>query len=1415
MAVQKVSTLAIGSVQFRAPYCWEDLDITEDYMKVLLSRDEYAPVLSAKPANTTVTYTDPATGIAAYFHEGQCAIYADSNLPDGYGLCIAKKITYNASNVPTSVIWLDTSISKANVEGLLTGTISTHTHTFASLVSKPTTLSGYGITDAVTINTAQTISGAKTFSTALTAASLKKSGGTATQFLMADGSVATKKVASSVSTVDWTNNATHDLIIPTMSFMAYWNGAYKESSSNLAYCTKGAFGTMATKNAADYLTKTEITNAYQPKGSYLTAITKAQVESVLTGNITTHTHSQYLTAHQSLANYVTLNGAQTISGRKSFSSNVVLKGIEYQGAKAAYTMISFIDNTVDGYGNGIAIGGGGTTIIGGGESADTLKATISNGGGENLILCNDEYIDIYTNCQNGLSSAVHTTIKGDLFSGVAANANALGGKAAAQYVTTDTNQIINSTKVFVGTQNIRFSTDTSNAIGISWRNTANNATLQSIVAHNTAQRIILNPNGSAQIYNDAVGKYSLLIGVNELTYNTNAILHAGNYASILNSVYQAKGNYLTSITKAQVEAVLTGNITTHTHSQYLTAHQSLANYVTLNGAQTISGAKTFSSAIKTTATQGFLSETATGIWSYMRLRSNTAMWDIAVKDTDTSGALQFRVNGAESNRVYITPAGEIKAPKFTKIGGTSSQFLKADGSVDTNAYALASHAHTFASLTSKPTTLSGYGITDAITAATASSTYVKKAGDSMTGRLQISTQGLVLDIGAQNTSGIHIYTSNEAKPIFMNTSLQFVGNGDVGNNGSYRVGTVYANAINVASNSLVSHLNADLLDGVHNGALSANDAKYCKLIDTITPSTHATVKAAKDHLVTLLNQQTWGIGWPISIGASFISQWDNESAASSSSSSYCMFKIGGSYNAPQYGQWMLSSYNLNNIGVVGRSNNAWSSIKWLAFTTDNVASATKLQTARTLWGQSFNGTANVSGALSGVTDITMSGNLNIGVNKITSGSDNMSLLQAANAQRLLTGGLLTSDSYADKSKIPAGGIYSKGNITTAGTLSANTLNVAQNTLVSNLNADMVDGVHNGSLTANKINANSLPAGGSGLSWFSGQVTVGTAAGNAVAGSSATQNLWSFPDGGTAITNNKANIMDLHLSWDSTNYWVDIFTSPNYEGLWYRLVGNKVAQPWRKIAFISDNVASATKLHTARTINGTSFNGTANITTANWGTARNISISDSAGTNTGTAVSVNGSAAATLKLPATIAAALSGNASSATKLQTARTIWGQSFNGTANVSGALTGVTNITASGTIHATTGIYSDNYVSAKGQNTSSDARLKDVTSDFTLDLNQIANAPSVNFSWKDSHKADVGSIAQYWRGISPYLTPDMPDGSIGLQYGKTALLSVITVAKKTINLQEKVDALEKKVIILEQEKTSLESRIKKLETI
>ena len=50
----------------------------------------------------------------------------------------------------------------------------------------------------------------------------------------------------------WKDATTDQAYVPDMAFMAYWNGAYSGSSSNLAYCNRGAFGTIVTKNAGDY-----------------------------------------------------------------------------------------------------------------------------------------------------------------------------------------------------------------------------------------------------------------------------------------------------------------------------------------------------------------------------------------------------------------------------------------------------------------------------------------------------------------------------------------------------------------------------------------------------------------------------------------------------------------------------------------------------------------------------------------------------------------------------------------------------------------------------------------------------------------------------------------------------------------------------------------------------------------------------------------------------------------------------------------------------------------------------------------------------------------------------------------------------------------------------------------------------------
>ena len=93
-----------------------------------------------------------------------------------------------------------------------------------------------------------------------------------------------------------------------------------------------------------------------------------------------------------------------------------------------------------------------------------------------------------------------------------------------------------------------------------------------------------------------------------------------------------------------------------------------------------------------------------------------------------------------------------------------------------------------------------------------------------------------------------------------------------------------------------------------------------------------------------------------------------------------------------------------------------------------------------------------------------------------------------------------------------------------------------------------------------------------------------------------------------------------------NYYSQLGFSSNGK-LYYRNfegVALNTTTGWSEIAFTTSVVNAANKLQTARTINGTNFDGTANITTANWGTARSITIGNSG-------KSVNGSANVTWSL----------------------------------------------------------------------------------------------------------------------------------------------------------------------------------------
>lgn len=104
-----------------------------------------------------------------------------------------------------------------------------------------------------------------------------------------------------------------------------------------------------------------------------------------------------------------------------------------------------------------------------------------------------------------------------------------------RYVTLDTEQTITGRKVFSRDLYLKMSMDTSNAVVYAWRNTDDTKTIAAVQCHNTAQRITLNAIGANELYKNELGKYSFIVGNNELTYNTYPILHAGNLSQYLNS----------------------------------------------------------------------------------------------------------------------------------------------------------------------------------------------------------------------------------------------------------------------------------------------------------------------------------------------------------------------------------------------------------------------------------------------------------------------------------------------------------------------------------------------------------------------------------------------------------------------------------------------------------------------------------------------------------------------------------------------------------------------------------------------------------------------------------------------------------------------------------------------------------------
>lgn len=202
------------------------------------------------------------------------------------------------------------------------------------------------------------------------------------------------------------------------------------------------------------------------------------------------------------------------------------------------------------------------------------------------------------------------------------------------------------------------------------------------------------------------------------------------------------------------------------------------------------------------------------------------------------------------------------------------------------------------------------------------------------------------------------------------------------------------------------------------------------------------------------------------------------------------------------------------------------------------------------------------------------------------------------------------------------------------------LKVTSTTVVTNLNSDLLDGLHETSFfrargyqsIASSVPTTTELANNNNLcgSW---NVKYTGASGHLVqfntgSGSTRYMQFYSMYSGSLYWRNSTDSTLN-------TKSWKTIVDSANYTGIVLKIgtatkgsatlpiylnAGTPTACSTTLGVSITGNAATATKLQTARTINGTSFNGTTNIVTAYWGTARTISLS---GAVTGSA-SVNGS-----------------------------------------------------------------------------------------------------------------------------------------------------------------------------------------------
>lgn len=422
------------------------------------------------------------------------------------------------------------------------------------------------------------------------------------------------------------------------------------------------------------------------------------------------------------------------------------------------------------------------------------------------------------------------------------------------------------------------------------------------------------------------------------------------------------------------------------------------------------------------------------------------------------------------------------------------------------------------------------------------------------------------------------------------------------------------------------------------------------------------------------------------------------------------------YGDSSWGTWyvFLDSYNYDNYTVTKTGGGA--SGTWGIGITGNAASATKLQTARTIWGKPFDGTESVSGDLRNVGSIVpLSGYYDLG----------------------------TSSNYWNYIWAYRLNLINNG---TNYICSGNGDNATYNTYNIKIHSNWGIGI-----TGNEDICRLVIDARTGGITMRGALSVG-----------------SYVQIGSA-----------RLIWDSTNNALYVQKSDGSVCNFYS-TGEVSAYGIGSETIISGDLTDIDSLtFTPGTNNRNLYlnaNGIRIITTSSSGWGTGITVYNSANTT---------------KL-GDVCGAYGG------QNQFTYSYFGGPYNSPgmtilANKNVGI-GTTNPTyklhVSGTAYATGGFQNG-----------SDIRYKDIVQDILLSITDIANAPSFTFTWKDDQTKQVqcGTSAQYWQKILPQVIMSTND-QLSMSYDKAALLSVISVAKEVETLEQRVSKLERENATLKQ---------------